>query len=629
MPLVNQGSTRLLRIGEILYLALASLSFLLLIASRTGEARTVWEVLHPAFIPTLFVTTFLLLTILFTSEKTAHKLLFIIVHSILVHSLFSIIFPAGDLSGQQIVLGMTRRVFDNTVLHGLSGWPTATIQVFIVEMFKGINLQAALTTIFARMLSVNIFYVHLFYIPVLWGVFVPLASFLTAKALGGSENASVLSSLLVSAFPFTIYFGAISVPNSLGFIVFFYSLYFMLKYLSSNDSKTTHKMVAFSFFSFLSHYLTGIVSFSLLLLAVAFKSYEHEKRAAPTTAKISLIISFIVCLSLLPMSFIYLRFFDSSLNTVFTLGKFYELHIEEILGMFFLGELVYALDLRTIILVIIGPVLAFLYMMYFLYKSKNNHGGVLGSNILFWFMTMAFLIMLIDYGILKLFMEGLPLNAERLWVFRDLIAAPFVALAIYAVISLLKTHLKAISPLTASIFSLKQSSKGNSLRILSFLFALNILIPAVIGGWVTVSLSAAYPKVAPLQTTWYELEAVKFIEENTHEKYVVIGDIWTIYAGEVIVGIKNPTAYYEFRKTGYDLFVNMKQNPSPQWMLQAMNYTDTTVAYFIVTEPRLGTEEFNNVVSKALQNGLPIYGPQGGFGNGKLYIFYYQKETDV
>jgi len=625
MPLINQRS-KLLRISEILYLSLIVLSFYLLIASRTGEAHTVWQVLHPAFIPTLFVITFLLLTILLTSEKTTHKLLFIIVHSILIHSLFSIIFPAGDLSGQQGGLGLTRRVFDNTVFHGLSGWPTSTIQVFVIEMFKGINLQAALTTIFARMLSIDIVYVHLFYIPVLWGVFVPIASFLTTKALGGSENASVLSSLLVSAFPYAIYFGAISVPNSLGFIVFFYSLYFMLKYLSSNDSKTTYQMVAFSLFSFLSHYLTGIVSFSLLLLAVTFKSYEREKRPFPRTTKISLIISFIVCLSLLPMSFIYLRFFSASTNTVFTLDKFYELPIEEILGQFFLGELLYGFDLRTIILVIIGPVLAFLYMMYLLYKSKNNHGGVL-ANILFLFMTMAFLIMLIDYGILKVFMEGLPLNAERLWVFRDLIAAPFVALSIYAVISSLKTHLKATSPPTASIFSLKQLSKGNSLRILSFLFALNILIPAVIGGWVTFSLTAAYPQIAPLQTTWYELEAVKFIEESTTEKYVVIGDIWTTYAGEVIVGIKNPRAYYfgEFNKIGYNLFVSMKRDPSPRWMLQAMDYTDTTVAYFIVTEPRLGTEEFNNVVSYALQNKQLTVISVPGVPPEKIYIFSYRK----
>lgn len=67
----------------------------------------------------------------------------------------------------------------------------------------------------------------------------------------------------------------------------------------------------------------------------------------------------------------------------------------------------------------------------------------------------------------------------------------------------------------------------------------------------------------------------------------------------------------------------MRQNPSPQWMLLAMNYTDTSVAFFIVTEPRLGAEEFNSVVSRALQNEQLTVA--GVFGAGKLYVFSYRK----
>ena len=124
----KQGFTKLVRVSERLYLFLVALSFCLLFLSRAGEAHTVWEVLHPAFIPTLFVATSLLLAILLASEKVAYKLLFIIVHSVLIHSLFSIVFPAGDLSGQQMVLGRTRVVYDNAVLHGWPPWPIETVQ---------------------------------------------------------------------------------------------------------------------------------------------------------------------------------------------------------------------------------------------------------------------------------------------------------------------------------------------------------------------------------------------------------------------------------------------------------------------------------------------------------------------
>jgi len=623
VPVSNPKSSKLLRIGELLYISLVVLSFYLLVASRTAAAYTVWQALHPAFIPTLFVATSLLLTILFTSENTAQKLLFIIVYSILIHSLFSIIFPAGDLSGQQMVLGETRRVFDNTVLHGLSGWPNATVQIFIVEAFKGINLQAALTTIFARMLSTDIFYVHLLFIPTLWGVFIPVAVFLTTKTIGGNEKTATFASLLVAAFPYTIYFGAISVPNSLGFIFFLYSLYFMLKYLSGNDSKTAYLMVAFSLFSFLSHYLTGIISFSLLLLAMTFKAYESEKKSSPTDTRILLTISFLVSVSLLPLSFIYLKYLGTSSNPVFTLDKLYELPLQEIIGLFLIGDLTYSFDFKIVLLNVIGPVIALLWMIYLLVRLKRDPNAKFRTQI--YFLFAAFLIILIDYGMTKVFMEGLPLNVERLWVLRDFIAAPFVALAVYAVVSSLQTFLSAKSPKTTGVADPKALSKRNILQFLTLVLTVNIMIPALMGGWITLSLTAAYPQVAPLQTTSYELEAVRYIEANTHEKYVVIGDIWTIYAGEMIVGVDNPRAYYyaPFNRTGYDLFVNMKNNPSPQWMLLAMNYTNTTTAYFIVTEPRLGTEEFKDVVSRALQNEQLTMADV--FGEGKLYVFSYEK----
>jgi len=512
-------------------------------------------------------------------------------------------------------------VFDNTILHGLSGWPTQTIQIFIVEMFDGINLQAALSTIFARILGTDILSIHLFFIPTLWGTFIPVASFLTTRAIGGSEKAAVVSSLLVSTFPYTIYFGAISVPNSLGFIFFFYSLYFMLRYLSSNDSKMARWMVAFSLFSFLSHYLAGVISFSLLLLSIGFKTFKSHKKPSSTDARTSLVILFFVCVSLLPLSFIYLRLLGTSANPTFTLRKLNEMPSQEIIGLFLLGE-AYNFDLKTIILFIIGPILAFLSMICLLFRLEKNTAAESRSQIHFLF--AAFLTILIDYRILTLFMQGLPINAERLWVFSDFIATPFLALAINSIATSLRAFQKTKPPQTKSVAK-KPSPKTRAPRVVDVLLASNILIPILIGGWVTLSLSVAYPQVAPLQTTWYELEAIKFIEANTQENYVVIGDQWTVYAGEVIVGVNNPKACYfeEFSRVRIELFVNMRQNPSSQWMLQAMNYTDTTIAYFIVTEPRLGTEEFNGVVSRALQNEqLQLVDT---FGDGKLYVFSYRK----
>jgi len=620
---------RFLRLIEILYLSLIVLSFYLLFLSRTGEAHTVWEVLHPVFIPVLFIVSSLLVAILTTSEKLPYKLLFVIVHSVLVHSLFSMIFPVGDLSGQQMVLGRTRLVYENAILHGWPPWQVETVQSQIYQFFRGENFQAALSVVFSRMCGVDILNIHLFLVPVLWGTFTPIAAYLTAHTLTKNEKLAVISSLIISAFPYTIYFGAISVPNSLGFIFFFYALYFMLKNLESNDSKSRFLMLAFSFISLLSHYLTGVMSLSLLILFLAFKSYRSEKSPS-STAKAFLLISFAFCSSLLPLSLIYLRFFRSGTFTAFTLDKLYQLPLEESVGLFFLGQLIYGFDLKTVFLVVVGPTVALIYFAYVLYRSRSRK---IPSKAPILFLFAAFLLMLVDYRILKLLMEGLPLNEERLWVLRDFIAAPFVASAIFGIYSSLSSILKARSRPTVSFNRFKPLSKSNAIRVSTLLLALNIVISMVLGGWITFSLTAAYPQVGPLQTTWYELEAVKYIEETTDEKYVVIGDIWTIFAGEVIVGIYNPRAFYflEYDMRGITLFNKMREEPSPEVMIEAMNQTgtETTVAYFIVTEPRLGTDEFNKVVSLTLENEQLRSEAVFIFGDGKLYVFSYRKQQGV
>ena len=618
--LQDKSKFRLLHTVEILYLLLLGLSFYLLVLSKTDEAQTVWHVLQPAFMPVLFLTTTALVAILLSSEKTSHKLFFVIVHSILIHSFFSIIFPAGDLSGQQMVLGRIRRVYDNTVLHGLSGWPNRNIQVFIIEALRGLNLQAALTTIFARILSLDILYVHLFFVPVLWGIFVPVGSFLVTKELGGNDTVGVLAALLVSAFPFSTYFGAISVSNSLGFIFFLYSLYFMLKYLGAQNSKIPWMLLVFSFFSFFAHFLTGVMSASLLLLTLALKAYRDEKGSF--ASKLAVVVAFIVCLGLLPVAFVYLEFFGSPSFGIFTLEKLGELSFNETVGLLLVGDLIYGFNLQTIFLMIVGPAIAFICMLYLL-RSKKTLGANLRVKVLF--LLMAFLLAFIDYRILKLFMENLPLNPERLWVFRDLISAPFVAIAIVGMVSFVQKSRGAMPQAAASSTSQKLGHLNKRLPALGLILVLFLLVPLVVGGWVTFSLSAAYPHSAPLQTTSYELEAVRYIQEHTEEKYVVIGDIWTIYAGEAIVGINNPNAYYfaEFSKQGHDLFANMTHDPSPEWMLSAMNDTKTQTAYFMFTETRVGTTEFNNVALRIQEPLMLFYVTE----NGETRVYSYSNST--
>jgi hypothetical protein len=313
---------RLLRILEILYVVLLSFSLYLLLASRTAEAHTIWEPMNPLLMPTLFLSTTILFSILFTQERSSLKLLLVMVHSILLHSFFSIIFPAGDASGQQMYLGRIRFAFDSDALQAWLPSSPASFQLLVTESFRSLNFQAAITTLLARLLSIDIFWIHLFLVPTLWGVFTPLATYLISRTLSNNETHAILSSLIVSAFPYATYFGAISTPNSLGYIFFIFALYFMLRYIISGNFRCLCLMGFFSVSSFFFHPLTGVISFSLLVLALAFRSYGGKDTL--WAHKKQLFLVFLLCLTLLPVSFIYLRLLGIPSTASFTLDKLSE-----------------------------------------------------------------------------------------------------------------------------------------------------------------------------------------------------------------------------------------------------------------------------------------------------------------
>jgi hypothetical protein len=285
---------------------------------------------------------------------------------------------------------------------------------------------------------------------------------------------------------------------------------------------------------------------------------------------------------------------------------------------------------KTIILVTEAPTLALAIMLFLLFKGRKSSDTTFQTSLLF--LLAAFLIFEIDYRILKLFMTGLPINEERLWVFRDLISAPVIALAFFSAITRFSSFLHKASSAHLGKITVGSVSKGNLLRTLAILLAINAAAPLFLGGWITVSLEAAYPEFAPLQVTSYELEAAKYLRASTAENYVVIGDIWAVYAGEMVVGIFNRQAFYfgEFDKRREDFFQRMLNETIPQTMIDAMNQTgtDTSLAYFVISKPRLGTLKYEQVIQQAQRNGLQtclvLYYPENV---EKLRIFSLRKES--
>ena len=618
----NSSISQWSRIISISYLLLLGVSFYLLLLSRSGEVRSVWEVLNPLFMPVYFSATFLLLSVIFSPGNVDKKLLFIMVHCILSHSLFAVISPAGDIGAQILALGKSRLVYENI---GINGWPvslppTSNILSRIYYWFRPFNFQTALSVTFARMLGVDILWSHMWFVPVFWGTFVPIAAFLIGRALGFSKRASLLAGLLTSVCPNTVRFGAISVPNSVGLVFFFLSLYFALRYLS-NGRRALFLLLVFSFFSFLSHFLTGLMSLSLLFLVITLRQYAAEKTKPLKSMKALWLVTLIFCSALLPSFLIYQKLLFP-FYTYFSLDKLSGLSVVDMTSLILFGEYT-NFNVYGALLNMAGALLGLFAMIYCL-KSRTNVNSDRSSHLGSLFLFSGFLIALVDYRVLKVFMVGLPFGAERIWLFRDFLAIPFLGLLFSKVIACLnqKTSKALRRTRFSSFTALNVKVKPN---IITY-----ILIFIALSGWIAASFSYGYPHFAPLQITAYELDAAKHIEKTTPGRYVVIADLWMIRAGHVIVGTINPHSFYfsSYGPEGISLYLKMRSDPTNDTMLSVMKYNNATTAYFIIEKPRLRTEGYNQLILLAQRNHLQTYGIFYYEGEEKLRIFYYTKSTD-
>jgi len=597
--------------GGLVFLFLVFFSLYLLVISRAGETHTVWEFMNPLFMPVFLALTLILAAMVFSPEGVRVKLVFVMLYCFVSVSFFAVVFPAGTLGSQQSVLGITQRLFfDGSVLHG---WGGNVGDVFLraYNWLSKPNFQSAFTMVFARMFGVDVFWVHLFLLPVLWGVFVPLIAFLVARTLKLSDRVAVLSGFFASAFPLLVFSGSISVPSSLGYVFFFGTLLFCLRYLVSGRSAALWWMVVLAFASFVSHFLTGILSVGFIVLVLALRRYEREKAGSGFVARYFLAVSFVVAVSLLPLALRFLQLVSVEFEVDFSLSNLQGLSVPEVVGLFFFGEYVNYSPWYALIN-LAGPLLGLAGVVYALLVSRGRDSFFGGRGVVL-FLFLGFLVTFVDYTVLNMFMVNVPFSPRRVWVFMDLTLLPSAAFAVFGMVGFAWNKVSGVN-VKLSGFSVRRVLSGG----------LGVLMLILLGGWIVASVFSAYPSFGPLQITSYELDAVRYLETASTGNYVVIGDQFVSLAGAMVVGVANPRAFYVSSSAfGLELFNEMKANPSVDVMVVAMSYTNASVAYFVVDKPRLDAGEFDRVVSAALNNGLQML--PVSFGDGKVVIFRYER----
>ncbi|UCE29046.1 MAG: glycosyltransferase family 39 protein [Candidatus Bathyarchaeota archaeon] len=588
--------------------------------------------LHPLVSPFYFVASALMFLIVLDNHlisSVASKIRVVVAHSFLTRILSTILFYPGTL-GDPFYHLMVSRTWFNTGIHymNFSPFPVPEISTAIgrLYVYHRAATQHSLIVILSRMLGIDVYWVHLCLVGVLWSLFLPIVAFKTARTIGASNRVSLLAAVLMANAPILMGWSFIPVPNSLGFIFFAVSIYFSAKLVTS-EAKRKYGFLAFSasMMSLLTHSMTGFVAIAMLLLAFSLLRYEdirknETKRAGLFVLLLGLAISIVV----LPVTTIALQIVYP-IKSSLSLSKFLDLGIHEIIlthysDYSFLEGIMFGLPS---FLAIIGIVL----------KRKSRRESM--AKI---FLALAFISVVAQYRIFLYFVDPSPFGEHRLLVFIPFVIAPLAAVTIdhlFDWLALPKTITppENIQPESAKENPSKRTSKSKfTLRqgLATLLISISLsafFAQATLAAWEEIG-ERSIPMISI-----YSMEAAELIHEEylrTGERYVVVSDKATELAGAALVGRYNPNEYYMLSLGAHPnriLFMKAIQDISVEPMFEAAERNDAVWAYLAFPRwaawaylgPNANYESIVDELGKFYETFAVL-----GDGDGEIHIFRYR-----
>jgi len=583
----NASSSRLHGVRSFLlglpFLALAGVAFGLLWLSRTGEGvSSVWLVIPDFFVAVFLLTTLSLATFsFFAGADRGVKLGLVALYSLLAHSLFWLVWFPGRYGDSWSHLGEARYIARNGMPYAYSRMVERGLWVDLVKY----RAYDALVVFFERMFCIDVYWVHVLFIPVLWSVFTTVIAYKTAEALAPKENRvfPILTAMTMVAFPSLVSWGAVSVPNSLGFIFFFLSVPLLLFWVNGAGRQMWFLAFLSSVVSLLVHPQAGFFAFMLLL----FVSVIHK-----TSNSIIRVAGFTLMFISYPLA-LYLQGASFSLTGLFQIGNFLEFQSS------------------------ISTILLGLGLVGLMLGVRDKIAGFKSSFVLLAF----YLVVLFEYYLTGYGMSDLPFGSRRILAMADFLLVPFVAMGLLKIVQVFQMALQRGE--TDSL--LHRSSRGVNLHTKHLLVGL-LLIGVFLSLQSTVVLYQAYPRdeLVKVQPSAYEVEAIQYIEADAEDRYVVlcepgfaslaIGFLGTDYG--YVGGNRGGFGYPEWWYPTIGMYVDMTESPSTGHMQRGMDFANATVSYFVVSVRNPDFEEVLERTSRV----LPV---NAVFGNGKLYVFKY------
>ncbi|MFX1300455.1 MAG: hypothetical protein ACFFDE_05895 [Promethearchaeota archaeon] len=554
------------------FLFAIGVAFYALALGRTGEGVvSVWLTIPSMFLPLFFLSSLcLLIIVFFNSIRVEVKLALISLYSFLSHSLFLIIWYPGRYGDPWSHLGEARFISNTGTIYAYD-WLVS--QQLIIDFVK-YKTQYSLVVFLERMFSMDIYWVHVFLIPVLWSIFVPIFSYKLARLLTRKKGRifPLLTAMTASLFSPLIYWGAVSVPNSLAFIFLFFTMMLLLYGIETREKRIWFLSVLTSITAFFAHPQVGIFAFAFVLGAAVLQSKLHNILKAIILAPISIaypIVSYVQ-------------------GAGFSMAAL--LNLENALSFWS--------DITTLL-----AIFAFLGLVYSLKGTLVNGKK---ATMLFMFYVIAALSYFVSmYGMKDAFVP------DRILPLMAILLVPFASLGLIVVAKHLSVGLSRV----------KRDSWMKSLRPRAVAL---LIVCLFLSFQATSALYETYPRqeITEVQPTAYEVDAVNYIDSTAPGRYVVLGDtnLATIASGFLGVdytyggGARGMFGIPRWDWWSMKLYSKMGREPSLSVMEEAMIKAGRGVGYFVVS---VRDPSYISIVQRTSAV-MPI---EKVFGGGKLTVF--------
>ncbi|MEK9129939.1 MAG: hypothetical protein AAB526_00860 [Patescibacteria group bacterium] len=555
-----------LKIISLFLLFLAGL--LLLWNVRTVEnIQSPWDVISKIYLYVYLVATFIVVSLIFSKQKIGFILFIIILHSFFLHSYLPIIYKAGFGENKWKHIGIERQLINNE--EGFAP---------LIKDEEGSVNQWAVTIFLSKILNVDIFWIDLLLLYLMWSIFIPLiffrlAEFLFQSFVGPPDNDCEKNQfLLLTAFLPSLFFsfqvyGSITTPMAFGYLFFFFVLLFWLDYLITKQKISLITAIIFSLLMFFGYQINFILIL-IVGIGVLIQNLKIKKIIS---------LSNILVYCLLAVVFIFLILMLFNFNSSFGLinqDSFYQIknNIQNV-ALFFSKHLSIIINFCIFSFIVLG-----------IFKIKRISHSEAGK-----FLIGGFLIFWIVFLFSFYFTGNFNRNIELIVIFFTIF---LLSWGIHCFLNLESKWLIKKQKIIAVCFFLAFSStvvyaSGPKLE--------NIVTPNDL-------------KLA--ENIWQEIQ-------NNPKKLghpCVLADASFLLAMEAISGRNIIDGGFSNETKKNQLFGDVVKNPSIRYMETATEMTQSTSCYLIVRDWQFENSETKKKIEDILESYEMVE---------QIYIFHY------